>query len=350
MTHLRLVTATAAFVCLGGAALADTISPTTFSADLAVGESVTISKTVVVEAAGTRTALIDAMFLIDTSGSMGSAITNAKDAAGSLLSGLSSFGDLASGVGVFSERALLIDAIRSNINPTEATTQAALNAVTLCDPDCGGDEPESSNTAIELVAENASWRPGSNRFVFVLGDASAKGSPDADVIAALAEANVTLVGLNFGGAGFEENITSLGGTVYDGGTTPADIVAAVTAGIVGSLETYGSVTLDDLGAGDPLIDVAVTCTGADIGTCAGATASGSYDRSVDRTFTFDVTFTRLAAGDKTFSTHALVDGGIVASERDSFGGDTPVVPLPATAWMLLAGLGGLVAAKRRRAA
>lgn len=346
---LRLAAALCVTV-IGSAATADTISPTSYSALLALGESVTISKTVVVEASGPTDALIDAHFLIDTSGSMGGAIAAAKTAASDILNSLSTFGNLASGVGVFSERALLGDAIRSDIDAAEATTVAAINAVTLGDPDFGGDEPESSNTAIELAAENLSWRPGSNRFMFVFGDASAKGSPDADVIAALAADGVTLIGLNFGGAGFEENIESLGGTVYAGSTDPATLVDTITDGIVGGFSEYDEVTVGDLDGGDPLIDVSVLCTGAGIGTCLGGKAVGDYDRTVDRTFTFDVTFTRTGNGSAAFPTYALVDGGIVATEDDRFPGDgLPPIPLPATAWLLLGAVGGLAALRRRAA-
>jgi hypothetical protein len=89
---------------------------------------------------------------------------------------------------------------------------------------------------------------------------------------------------------------------------------------------------------------------ADTGTCVGSDAVGTYDRSTDRTFEFDVTFTRMAAGDASFDTFALVDGGIVAREADRFPGDggPAVVPLPAAGWLLIAGLGGLFAAKRRK--
>jgi len=59
-----------ALLLLGGAAHADSISPAEYSDSLAVGESVTIRKTVTVDAAPPTGALIDVHFLFDTSGSM----------------------------------------------------------------------------------------------------------------------------------------------------------------------------------------------------------------------------------------------------------------------------------------
>jgi len=168
-------TAVTALSIAGGAAFADTISPDTFSAQLAIGESGTVRKTVVIEAAGTTDAQIDSFFLIDTSGSMGGAIAGAKAAAGDLLLGLEAFGDNASGVGVFSESATGDTNaapgawINQDITTSEATAQAAINDVTLGNPDNGGDFPERGQDAVAYVADNASWRAGSNRFIFALG-------------------------------------------------------------------------------------------------------------------------------------------------------------------------------------
>ncbi|MBU2958918.1 VPLPA-CTERM sorting domain-containing protein [Paracoccus sp. 1_MG-2023] len=341
-----------------GGALADSISPDSYSADLAVGESVTISKTVTVSAGKPSDALIDAYFLIDTSGSMGGAINAAKSAAEDIFSTIASeFGTgVAGGVGVFAEAAELPTIIappgsvlNQDITTNTATVVDAIDDVTLGSPDGGGDFPESANTAIELVAENASWREGSNRFIFAFSDASSKGSPDADVIAALAANNIDLISLDFGGESFTTDMEELGAIAFASSATPGAIVDDVTAGIIAGFAEYSSVTVGDLGGGDPLIDVSTVCTGANTGACSGSSAMGDYDRSVDREFTFDVTFTRLADGDAAFDTFALVDGGVIGTEADYFPGvDVAPVPLPAAGWMLIAGLGGMGAIGRRR--
>ncbi|QCO58097.1 VWA domain-containing protein (plasmid) [Pseudorhodobacter turbinis] len=340
-------------------AFSDTIAPETFSADLALNESVTIQKTVVVEATGPKEAVIDVHFLIDTSGSMGAQVNAAKAASSDLFTSLeSSFGDVSAGVGVFSELASLTDPrpnanaiIGGGLSTDNATFTANVNQVTLSVPDNGGDFPESGHTAIALAGNNLAWRPGSNRFMFVFTDASAKGDL-AGAQASLANNDISLVTLSYGTLG---TITAsygdglfAGATVFASSTSVADIISDVTAGITAGFANYGAVTVGDLGAGLPLgIEVSTVCTGADIGACVGAEALGDYDREVDRTFTFDVTFKRTADGDADFFTNALVDGGIVAREFDSF--PSPV-PLPAGLPLLMTAFGALAFARRRRAA
>jgi hypothetical protein len=362
----------------GGVAFADSIDPLTYSDELAVGESVTIRKTVTVDELPPTDALIDIHFLFDTSGSMGDEIDAAKAAASDIFTALSAFGDVAASVGVYSEAARLVGAtpglvINSDLTTDIPTAIAALDAVTLSIPDGGGDGPENGNTGIELAVENLSWRPASNRFVFTFGDYGFKtsdctetyvGSPfdacddfddvDGAPISTFASAEdaldtfgVDLFGLQFtGNTSFTGSIEELGGTAFETSATTESIVASITAGIVAGFEDYSTVTVDDLGGGLPEIDVSVACVSADIGACVGADAVGVYDRSVERDFEFDVTFTRLAEGDTVFPTFALVDGSIVAREIDTFTGPAPI-PLPAAGWLLIGGIAAFGAMKRR---
>lgn len=352
----------AAVALLAGTAVkADTVDPATFSADLAVGESVTINKTVTISEGGPTDALIDVHFLIDTSGSMGSQVNAAKAAASDLFTGLNdTFGDVQAGVGVFSEGASLTDpdirgrAVIGGLTSDATTFTNNVNLVTLGNPDNGGDFPESGYTAIALAGGALDWRPGSSRFMFVFTDATGKGDL-AGAAAALAADDITLVALAYGSSGpsYAQSTygNQLGATVYAATTSAAGIIADVTAGITGGFADYSEVTLSDFDAGLPHIDVSVVCTGAAGGVCDGAVAKGDYDRSVERSFTFDVTFKRLAAGDAAFDTLALVDGGIVAREADRFSDGVAPVPVPAGLPLLLTALGGFgLLARRRRGA
>ncbi|MFV0292144.1 MAG: vWA domain-containing protein, partial [Paracoccus sp. (in: a-proteobacteria)] len=297
---------------IGGVASADSISPETFTADLAIGESVTIEKTVVISEGKPTSAPLDVMFLFDTTGSMGGEIGQAKSSAGDIITGLAALGSAKTGVAYYD------DVLRSrggaagtgacgttecgsisNLSFTATDTTAAINGLSASG---GGDFAEEGNMGVLDVVDNASWRPDSNRFIIALGDAPFKNPPsDETVETALTDKGVNLIGINYGDTDFKDDIEDLGGTVFAGSSDGGAILTDILNSISAAFSEYNEVTLSHFGNAGPEIAVDVVCTGADDGVCVGDTASGDYDRSKERTFTFDVTFTRTAAGDKDFS-------------------------------------------------
>jgi len=338
-------------------AFADSIDPAAYSATVAVGGSTTIHKVVTIEDKPSS-GILDVVFLFDTSGSMGGTIGQAKAAAASILTGLAAFGDLSSGVGYYDEPGPgngYPAAIRQNLSTVTATTIASINAITLSMGGGGGDFPEEGISGLQQVAEGMLWRPGSNRFIFALGDATFKESDGytlASARAALDASGATFIGIDYGNmtytawGGIDPTIfaTDSGGSIIESsGLTPAALVADIIAGISSAFEEYNTVTLSDLGTSG--VGFSVTAIGG-----VGGTFTGDYDRSIDRTFEFDVTFTGLTGGVFSFPTLALVDGGAVARELDTItvGPGGPAVPEPGTMLLLGFGLLGIAGVSRRR--
>ena len=330
-------------------AVADTISPVSFVDKVLPYGSTTLRKTVVIESAPPTSALLDVMFVFDVTGSMGGAITAAKTSASQTIAGLGGFGNLQTGSGWYSDP--LFNGVHVDLNGGNTGAASGINdmwdtgncIVAGVFVGCGGDAAEVGYAGVQDAANNASWRTGSNRVIVALGDQSFKNGPGGETQvtaqAALNANNVDLVGVSFGSA-FDSSITGLGGTVVAGSTDPDDIATIIKDLVSTTFENYSSVSVDTLGTGLPEFAFSAVCVSADTGACVGDEAVGTYDRSIDRTFEFDVTFTDTTGVPgtmKTFETYALVDGGIVATETDKI----TVTPLPGSVAMMGAALAGM---------
>jgi len=353
----------AAGIAISGLATADIIDPSSYSTSLELGESVTISKTVIVEASGPAQgeALVDIMFLFDVSGSMFEEILLAKIAGDTVLSEMADTYNLMSGSGWYSDTppAPGFNGVHIDLNDGNTAETSGINDMwdtARCEVagefvGCGGDRLELGYDAIADAANNTSWREGAERYIFTMGDAGFKNGIDnnASAAAALADNDVSLLGVTFATdftSSMQNLIDSSGiaGMVSNTGTDLLDFIRNQI------LDTYSRVSVDDLDTGLPGIEVSAVCTSADpgadgLGRCVGGEARGRFDRTEDRTFTYDVTFTALEEGIFDFSTFGLVDGKAVATERDII--TVGRAPAPGTLLLLGLGITGLLASRRQ---
>lgn len=332
-----------ALLGLAGVAMADSISPSSFSGSGPTGASYTVNKTVTVNAGTPTTSLVDVFFLADTTGSMGSAIASVKTGAAGIMSSAAGLGNVAFGVGEYKD---VGDTFVYRLNQAVTTNTAAVQTgINQWGASGGGDEPEAQLFALQQVASSPAtgFRPGSARILVWFGDAPGhdprNGATQASATAALQAANVKVEAISVGAnrlnlTGQAAAIAAATGGHFTSGIDQAAIVAAINAAITTAVTTYSTVSIDtsEVPAG-----VGITVTPGSY--------TGSFDRSIARTFEFTVTFTDLEAGTHTFNIYATVDGGRVATEADTIVSEGPVgVPEPATlvllgtAFIALAGL------------
>lgn len=331
--------AMAAMAVTAGSASADSIAPATYTATVAVGEAVTIHKTVTVTKQAT--APVDIFFLTDTTGSMGGTINAVKSGFASVVTSLGGVAsDVAFGVGDYKDVGdVYVYNETQDITTNTALAQTALNSLFASG---GGDAPEANLQGLNNVATGAAWRAGSERFVVWAGDVyghdPSGAITEAIATAALVNAGATVIAADVGSLDATGQATRIaaatGGSVLSG-ISAATIVTAITNALTAAIGTYSSVTLQVVG-----LPAGVSATFTPL---AGYT--GSFTRAADAFYGFDVTFTGLAAGIYDFSINALVDGKVIATERDHI----EVVPEPGTMALLGLGMGVTAIARRRRA-
>lgn len=338
----------AALLLLNAApALADSIDPSSYTTTLGIGESATINKTITVTQGTPTAAKVDIVFVADTTGSMSGEIASAIAGAANILSTLSALGDVQFGVASYKD---IGDVYTSRIDQGLTTNSTAVtNAINTWSASGGGNFPEANLISWTQVAEDIAWRTDSRRFIVTFGDApghistvNAAYPTEAAAIAALNAENIQMEIINTGTASSGMNAAcggvdctsgqanrfaaATGGQVFNGFNSSGTASAIINA-VTSAFATYSQVSLQPVG----------NLPGVGVSTCG--PISGSFDRSITRTFNCSVTFTGLVAGDHSFVINALVDGGIVATESDHIvvtGGAS--VPEPSTMLLLVVGL------------
>jgi hypothetical protein len=305
---------------------------------------VTVDKTVTVSAGAPSSSLADVFFLADTTGSMGGVISSVATSASAILAGTTGIGNVAWGVGDYKDIGDVYEyRLETPITTSVAAVQAGINTWYASG---GGDYQESDLQGLYEAAQSGTgWRPGSARLLIWMGDASGHdpsgslGITEAQATAALQSANIKTLAVDVGtlnDTGQATRIAAATGGAYYHGIDSASIVSTIESAITAAFSTYGTVSLD----------LSEAPAGVSVASLPGS-YTGTYDRSVERTFDFDVTFTGVNPGTYDFKIYALVDGGRVATEGDHIQvGST--VPEPTSIVLLstlLLGMGGLL---RRR--
>ena len=350
MRKTLLMMAAIAILAFPAIVMADSIDPATFMATLPVGGSTTITKTVTIDELPPVDAPVDVFFLSDTTGSMGGYITAVRDGASDILDDTGGLGDVWYGVGEYKDHpepplGELTDYAYMLNQPITDDTVAVQAGIDMWGADGGWDWEESQLFALNEVATRADtgWRPNSTRVLVWFGDAPGHdpsgGVYESDAITALQTMSISVEAIDLYGLDATGQATAItdatGGHLYSGVAT-TEIVDVITDAITTAIIEYGEVTLEAEG-----LDLVAM-------TVSPGSHSGLYDRSIVRTFEFDVTFTCLGPGVDDFKVHALVDGGLVATETDTITQTDVSVPEPSTILLLMAGIPGLAIFGRKR--
>ena len=227
-------------------AFAAGVTPATSTQTMAPGTSVTITKTVSTPVIAPKP---DIVLLVDSTGSMGSAIANVQAGMTTIISSVKAVQPDAQ-FAVADYKDFLSDdpygsdpyGFRVDTGLTSDAT-AATNAVNAITADGGGDAPESQLNALWQIGGGGgaiTFRPGSSRIVVWFGDAPGHDPSNthtrADAIASLNGVNAQVLAVNVGDSQLDSSgqataiTAATNGSLYSG-VNPTTLTATILAGL-----------------------------------------------------------------------------------------------------------------------
>ena len=354
---------------------ASSIHPESFSTTLNVGETVTLQKTVIVQAVEPGDAKVDVFFLTDTTASMRGTIDAIKGFGEQLLNTAAGLGDVAWGVGSYDDVPAgpwgvagvdLPWRLHQTVTDVVDDVRVGFQKLSL---GFGADRPESSLIALSRAAAEAGWREGTQRFILWFGDAPGHDPSDgaplatfagtdgfgnpvavgdsypgptlAETIAALTAENITVIGFDSGfkdfgiqlglDANVDDNI--LDDPVF-GPSQIANFRNETRQGTAITEATGGFLTDISSTPGASIVDMILRALDTGLftynsvslvpeGNLPGVSVAvspgylGDFTRKEDGSFDFEVSFTALLEGSHEFRMNALVDGLTFATKTDT---------------------------------
>lgn len=160
------------------------VSPSSIDITLPPGESFVTDVDVSTDEISQK---LDIVFVIDDTGSMGNEIASIKAGATAFMNSLDGVSDAQFGIVSFDDPAS--DTVfHHDLSDDFASVQTSLNSIVASG---GGDCPEFAISGLSVAANDMTWRPGSERIIFLITDAGVK---DANIPANnLLDTTATLV-------------------------------------------------------------------------------------------------------------------------------------------------------------